>query len=153
MPVNLTPIYQKQYLVTLMSPSNSLTVYFTRATVGQEEFDQVEYNDGLVTRTLTHIGYGKIGTVTLGKPFDPIKDTALYDWHKSEKSRTTTEGFSVSIQPIYTDTAGTRIESSVKIVLLGCQVVSFPISPDVDRMGTGLSMFEMEIIPRDYTYR
>ena len=138
---NLKPLSQKQFLVEIDKLAGAK---FTKATGLEETFDEAEYNDGSTGQQFTHLGMLKLGSVTLGKPFDAEADQAIYDWFQEYKENR--GDFAVTITPILPTLEAKQVPGSKSLILQGCQVKRFKY-PDADREGSGLAMLELEVIP------
>jgi hypothetical protein len=90
-------------------------------------------------------GFASREKLTLSKAYDPVADEALEVWaQKAIEQPTATGDFTVTVQPVQSDVAGTPIAQSKSRVYSGCQMVSLRV-PDVDRSGSGLAMLELEV--------
>lgn len=145
----LKPTMQKQFLVLLDQLKET---YWSKVTAPKETRDVAEYNDGQTGKTRKVLGFTNTENITLSKAFDPVADKAIVDWYSNRKKDAgKAEKFSISIQPINADYQGSVISGGITITLTGCQVVSFK-APDVDRLGTGMSMIELEVCYDDISF-
>lgn len=140
MPNNLKPISQKQFLVTIQG----IQGFFSKCTKPKEARTETTYNDGQTGEEYTHLDFIKRDKVTLSKVFDPAADKTLVSWFNERKTKADTP-FNISIQPVSADTAGTPISGASTIILNNCFVASFSY-PEVDRMGSGMAMLEIEVV-------
>jgi phage tail-like protein len=140
MPQNLQPISQKQFLVNIQG----IQSYFSKVTKPKESRAETTYNDGQTGEEYTHLDFIKREKITLSKVFYPATDKALVNWWNERKTKADTP-FNISIQPIAADTAGSPISGAGTIILNNCFVQSFSY-PEVDRMGSGMAMLEIEVV-------
>ena len=137
----LKPITQKQFLVLIDQLKET---YWSKATAPKETREAADYNDGQTGNTKKALGFVSRDNITLSKAFDPVADKVITTWYDGiKKNGTPAEGFSISIQPVQNNLETTTI-SGVTITLTGCQVVSFKL-PEIDRMGNGVAMLELEV--------
>lgn len=143
---NLKPITVQNFIVTL-NGANGLSgnITFNKANAPRISRNKVDYNDGQTGQTMATYGFASRENLTLSKAYDPVADATLETWAQNaiEKPQDNSD-FTVTIQPVQSDIAGSPIASAKARVYTGCQVVSLR-TPDVDRTGSGLAMLEIEI--------
>lgn len=147
---NLRPISQKQFMVNITGGASELNLLFTKVTAPKESRETYDYNDGNRGTTYKAVGFTQRDNVTLTKPFNPEEDKRLVNWYK-EQQKADAQAFSVAIKPVNADASGTLFANSGTLVLLQCEVVALKM-PDVDRMGNGVAMIELEVIYKDWSY-
>lgn len=143
---NLKPITSQNFVVTISGAAGlSGTHLFTKATAPRFSRTGASYNDGQTGQELMVFGFSQRQNLSIAKPYDPVADKALETWAQSimEKPPANAE-FTLTIQPVQSDIAGTPIPSAQARVFTGCQLVSVRM-PDVDRQGTSTAMIEMEV--------
>lgn len=142
----LKPITVRSFLVTI---SGLGSTYFTKATAPKEAREVTEYQDGLTGTVRKMVGFTSRDNVTLSKPFYAVEDKALVNWYQAQKKAGAAK-FVVSITPVNPDLEGTKIAGAMTITLTGCEVVSLKL-PDIDRMGSGTAMLELELLHDDWS--
>lgn len=143
---NLRPLTQKQFIVQM----DTLTgMYFSKVTAPKESREVVEYTDGQTGAVYKMPGFISRENVTLAKPFSPEQDKALVSWYNTKKAANAAK-FTITIQPVNADQAGSAAAAGATLALTGCEVVSLKM-PDVDRMGSGLAMIEIEVLYDGWT--
>lgn len=145
---NLRPITQRQFIVQI---SNLGSFAFTKATSPKETRETTDYNDGQRGTVYKLPGFTSRDNVTLSKPFYPAQDKALVTWYQNQK-KAEAQKFTVSIQPVNADLEGSAIAGAGTFILTGCEVVSLKL-PDVDKMGSGIAMMEVEILYDEWSYQ
>lgn len=143
----LKPITVRSFLVTISGLGNT---YFTKATSPKESREVVEYQDGLTGTVRKMVGFTTRDNVTLSKPFYAVEDKALVNWYQNQK-KTNAAKFVVSITPVNPDLEGSKIAGAATLTLVGCEVVSLKM-PDIDRMGSGTAMVELELLYDDWSF-
>lgn len=140
MATGLKPISQKQYKVT----GDLGTFFFTSATAVEENYEETEYNDGETGQTMTHLGFIKVGKVTLKVNFDPVVHKPLVSWWQTYKKDR--KEFTISITPVQADLEGSPIAGALSWKLTSCKCPRFKY-PQADRESTGMSTLEMDVLP------
>ena len=143
---NLRPVTVQNFVVTISGASGlSGTFLFTKATAPRFSRVEAPYNDGQTGTEQMTFGFAKRDKMTISKPYDPVNDATLEAWAQDmmEKPKDNSE-FTLTIQPVQSDIAGTALPSAKARVYTGCQITSFR-GNDVDRGGSGVAMLEIEI--------
>jgi hypothetical protein len=143
---NLKPITTQNFIVTISGATGLTgTNTFSKATAPRMSRSEVPYNDGQTGTEHMTYGFSRREKLSLSKAYDPVNDATLEQWAQDalEKPGDNSD-FTVTIQPVQSDIAGTPIASAKSRVFTGCQLVSMRL-PDVDRTGSGLAQLELEI--------
>ena len=146
MSVNLQPISVKQFLVTIGGQSFT----FQSKKGGKIQWTEETYNAPDQGVEYKHHSFQKMDNLTLTKLFDPAADRALITW-----SNTITQNrapFTVTVQPVQSDLAGTVYPGGGTFIYTGCELVSIT-DPESDRDGSGLAKLELEISFQNRTYQ
>jgi len=112
----------------------------------------VDYNDGQTGQTLEHVTFVKTEHITLSKVFDPEKDKPLIEFYNKTLTEGQTQDWNISIQPVTADLQGKPVQGAGTIILNSCQFVAITY-PEADRMGSGMSMLEFEVLYDNITYQ
>lgn len=134
----LSPVSVKQARITL-SGSNTP---FTSISGGKYSREDIKYSDGNVGIEKTFVGMVSIEALTLTRPYDPTAEKEIVAFVNSQ--RTAQQGFTVTVQPVSADVAGTAVGTGVTYT--GCVLVSYTPAK-FDRNGNGLAMTELVIQP------
>lgn len=143
---NLKPITVQNFVVTISGASGlSGTFLFTKATAPRLSRVEAPYNDGQTGTEQMTYGFSRRDKITISKPYDPVADAALEEWAQNMLEKpTATSDFTLTVQPVQSDIAGTAYPGAKARVFTGCQVTSFR-GADVDRQGSATAMLEIEI--------
>lgn len=134
----LQPISMKQARVTISGSNTG----FTSISGGKYSREEVKYNDGNQGIEKTFVGMVAIEQLTLSRPYDPVAEKEIVTFVNNQ--RTAQQGFTVTVQPVSADVAGTAIGTGVTYT--GCVLVSYTPAK-FDRNGNGLAMTELVIQP------
>lgn len=146
MAVNLAPISTKQFLVTISGQS----FVFQSKKGSKISWTEETYNAPDQGIEYKHHSFQKNDNLTLTKLFDPVADKTLITWGNTITATRT--AFTVSVQPVSADLAGTAYPSGGTFIYTGCELVSIT-DPESDRDGSGLAKLELEISFQSRTYQ
>lgn len=143
---NLKPVTVQNFIVTISGAAGlSGTFLFTKATAPRFSRTEAPYNDGQTGTEQMTFGFAKRDKISVSKPYDPVTDAALEIWAQEMMEKPAANNdFTLTIQPVQSDIAGTALPSAKARVYTGCQITSFR-GHDVDRGGSGVAMLELEI--------
>jgi len=143
---NLKPITVQNFIVTVNGATGlSGNILFTKASAPSFSRPEVAYNDGQTGQTLATFGFSTREKLTLSKPYDPVQDEALELWAQKEVENANADtAFTITVQPVTSDIAGTPIASAKARVYTGCVVTRLRVA-EVDRTSSSLAMLEIEV--------
>jgi hypothetical protein len=147
---NLKNLTKKMYQVTLSGTGAEVKAFWQGCTAPEQTFEDTKVTNP-EKGILEHIsGFVEYGNVTLKKLYEPAVDQAIFTFVQTYREKR--EPFTVTIQPIRADAAGSPIPSSKAIVLSGCTVVKYKM-PEADRESTDASMVELEVTVGEAQYQ
>jgi hypothetical protein len=141
---NLKNITKKMFIVKLSGAgaANTVTASWHGITSPSVNFEDTKIQNA-EKGVMEHIsGMVDYDNVTLKKLFDPAADDAISTFVNTYRDNR--EPFTVTINAVRPDAAGTLVPSAKSIVLSGCTIVKFKY-PEVDRESTDAAMIELEV--------
>jgi hypothetical protein len=142
----LRPITVQNFVATLNGANGfSETVTFEKCSNLKLARSSSEYNDGQTGQKMATFGFSDRSNLGLSKAYDPVADANLEKWLIDAITNPKVDSeFTITIQPVNSDLAGTPIAGASPRTFTGCQVVSFKL-PDVDRGSAGVARLEIDI--------
>jgi hypothetical protein len=142
----LRPITVQNFVVTINGAKGLTdTVTFEKCSNLKLARPTSEYNDGQTGQKMSTFGFADRSTLSLSKAYDPVNDAILEKW-ASDAIQNPTENsqFTVTVQPVNSDLAGTPISGASPRTFTGCEVISLKL-PDIDRNSSGVARLELDI--------
>lgn len=150
----IKPVSNSDFVITMagltsngVAGVNAARIYWTQFSGIKVNYKRSTYTDGIsaVIRT-TSGGVKEYQNVTIGKPYDPDKDSTIITWIKMIESEDVTFQTSLSVVKRVTSVNGTTdIDAKRTWVLSGCRIINWSVGEGIDTSdGTKTVMLTVE---------